>query len=389
MVTLRFRALRVDDLDAALAIRLRSFGPLDAAGEDRWRRTTAELLEQGRLHGVEDDGTLVAAGKARGFEQWWTGRRVPMAGMAGITVAPQARGRGVGSLLMRGLADLSRDRGEPVSALYPASIPVYRHLGWELAGAQRRVSLEADALRLLGGSTVVREAHADDARAIVDLYADGMKRARHRGPRHLPAAEWSELLADPQTYVFVADDGVVVYRWAGQDLEVVLLWAETLETTRSLWSVVGSGSSVAKRVHAFLAPDDPVHWLLPLEAERQERRYSWMLRVLDVEAALVARGYQPETSATVTFAVVDAERAENAGPWTLTVTGGEGAVVRADADPSGLPTLTARGLAALYAGSPPAALRRAGLLLGGGAGDDAVLELLFAGASPAYLLDYF
>ena len=50
-------------------------------------------------------------------------------------------------------------------------------------------------------------------------------------------------------------------------------------------------------------------------------------------------------------------------------------------------TLGARGLAALYAGTPLVTLRQAGLAAGGTADDDAALDAAFA-ATP-YMLDAF
>ena len=50
-------------------------------------------------------------------------------------------------------------------------------------------------------------------------------------------------------------------------------------------------------------------------------------------------------------------------------------------------TLGARGLAALYAGTPVTTLRQAGLAVGGSPEQDAVLDAAFAGT--AYMLDAF
>jgi hypothetical protein len=68
--------------------------------------------------------------------------------------------------------------------------------------------------------------------------------------------------------------------------------------------------------------------------------------------------------------------------------GADGGVAVGGADGNDGPlALGARGLAALYAGTPVATLRRAGLAAGGNAADDALLDGAFA-ATP-YLLDRF
>jgi hypothetical protein len=141
----------------------------------------------------------------------------------------------------------------------------------------------------------------------------------------------------------------------------------------------------------------------------------WMLRVVDPAAAVAARGFPPAARLSVPLRIADAARPANSGLWRLEVRAGRGSLVRdggADegpgaglglvtgggaagggvagggADGNGRPlALGARGLAALYAGTPVATLRRAGLAAGGNAADDALLDGAFA-ATP-YLLDRF
>jgi predicted acetyltransferase len=94
----------------------------------------------------------------------------------------------------------------------------------------------------------------------------------------------------------------------------------------------------------------------------------WMLRVVDGPAAIAARGFPPAVSATVPLELNDPARPANSGSWQLDVADGKGAL-----SPAVSPvvrrstplTLGARGLAALYAGAPVAALRLAGLAAGG------------------------
>ena len=92
-------------------------------------------------------------------------------------------------------------------------------------------------------------------------------------------------------------------------------------------------------------------------------------------------------------------RPANAGRWDLAVRAGEGRLSRHRTDPgSASPAgpspsrqaplaLGARGLAALYAGTPVATLRRAGLADGGSQDADAALDGAFA-ATP-FMLDGF
>ena len=60
--------------------------------------------------------------------QWWNGRAVPMAGVAGVMVAPEERGRGVGRALMTALLEVIAARGYPLSVLFPSTLPTRRAL---------------------------------------------------------------------------------------------------------------------------------------------------------------------------------------------------------------------------------------------------------------------
>ena len=72
------------------------------------------------------------------MRQYWLGQPVKLAGVASVKVAPEHRGRGIGRTLMTELLDVIAERGYPLSALYPATTPIYRSLGWELAGAKHK-----------------------------------------------------------------------------------------------------------------------------------------------------------------------------------------------------------------------------------------------------------
>ncbi|HEV7147318.1 MAG TPA: GNAT family N-acetyltransferase [Pedococcus sp.] len=389
-MSLEFRAPTESDLDAVADIRVRSFGPMSDPETARFRVANLELLDQDRLFGVFDGATLAGCGKARGFEQVWHGRSVPMAGMAGVTILPEYRGRGVGTVLMRGLAERSVARGEPISALFPATVPIYRQLGWELVGGYHRYALPAAQLRNLGGGSTrpVRAATADVDR-LMAICADVLGNERRSGPLLWSRQGWERRLADRDEFVYLLDDGVVVYGWDGRgaDLRVDLLLARSEETLRRLWSLVGSGSSIARTVMAYLSPDDPVFWLLPEESGREVITHGWMLRILDVPGALTARGYSRALEASLVVQVDDAERPDNAGGWRLEVAGGRCHVERVTGDASTAVHLAARGLAALYAGRPMTGLRQAGLATGDERQDEGA-DAIFATSVP-HLTDYF
>ncbi len=382
---LSVRDLAADDLDQMLDVRTRSFGPIREADRPGWYEFHQKLIPQRRCLVVHDGDRVVAAARAWDMRQWWGGRSLPMAGIAGVVVAPEHRGRGVGSLLMGALLDRVVDLGDAVSVLYPATLPVYRGLGWEFGGGQHRMSVRTDLLRRLGGREVpVRRAVPADAEAIVAIATAVHGRARSSGPLDDGADEVRKSLADDDVFGYVADDGYCRYGWLHGDLLVHELVAGSEPTARALWSVIGSGSSTAKTVHAYLGPHDPLPLLLGEGPELGVEVNRWMLRVLDLPAAVSGRGFPVGVSAEVPLVVDDPRVPRCAGPWLLRVSGGAGEVVAGSGD--GV-RLGPNGLAALFAGCGMASVRVAGLATGGSPDHDAVLDSAFA-AEP-YLLEYF
>jgi predicted acetyltransferase len=402
------RAVRPDDdLGAQLDLAERSFGPTSPAGRDERRRAIADPIAAGRSLGAFDGDRPVGAAIFHDMRQWWCGRPVPMAGVAGVKVAPEDRGRGVARRLMTALLDEVAARGYPLSALYPATMPLYRSLGWELAGVRETAVIPARSLRDLvppdpmvlaagpdvaAGSARLRRAAPADAEAVISVIGRVHHAARDCGAITWDAASVAGRLADPHLYAYLCDDGYLIYRWHnGNDaLFVEGVEAISAPAQRAFWAHVGSHASIADQVFARVGPAG-VFWLLTRERDADvHHRSRWMLRVVDAPAAIAARGFPAAVSLTVPLAINDDARPANSGRWALTVTSGRGVLdpltppaVRADPPL----TLGARGLAALYAGTPVAALRQAGLAAGGSPADDAALDTAFAGT--AYMLDAF
>lgn len=400
------RDLTPDDTDAILDLRRRSFGPVSAADADKWRKAVGPVMAEGRYLGVFDGDRLAAGARVRAFTQWWHGRPQPMAGVAGVTVNPEDRGRGVGTRLMRAVVDRAAELGDAVSALYPATTPVYRATGYEHAGAQHLMVLRAEALRSIrpSGPVRLRRMGPADAAEVVSVLHRVHGAARACGPISWDERTWALWLAEEDDFLYLAEDGYVVYRWDDGDIRVANLVAGSERTARALWSLVGSSSSIAEHVTAPVAPDDPVLWLTRERSKEKATDIRWMFRVIDLAAAVARRGYPAGVALDATLDVDDPLRPGNTGRWRLRVSGGQGAATLlgaatpaadgpgdgsgspAPAMPSGGPRLTINGLSALYAGIPTATLRRSGLLSGDDRHDEA-LDTTFA-ARP-YMLDYF
>jgi predicted acetyltransferase len=394
------RVLRPDDdLDAQLELNERSFGVKGSDVREHWRQTVAHLVAEGRCLGAFAGDRPVGTAMYHDMRQWWRGRPVPMAGVASVAVAPEERGQGIGRRLMTALLTDMAGRGYPISALYPATMPLYRSLGWELAGARETAEIPARSLRPLAppdlppdaGSVTLKRAEPGDAGAVISIIGRVHEAARDCGPITWDEASVRQWLGDRELYAYLSHDGFLIYHWHNGNDALFVEGAEAISgpTVRAFWSHVGSHASIAEKVYVRVGAADPFWWLTHERDADVTHRSLWMLRVVDAPAAVAARGFPAATSLSVPLDLADGTLEANSGRWELTVAEGKGSLNPLTSRPAaGSPlALGPRGLAALYAGTPVATLRQAGLAAGGSADGDAALDAAFG--ATAYMLDSF
>ncbi|KAB1941480.1 GNAT family N-acetyltransferase [Micromonospora sp. ALFpr18c] len=391
--TVHVRELTADDLDAAWELGRFAFG----STSERPASTTVVVPGMTRYGAFDDAGRLVGKAVELHHEQWWSGRAVPAADVAGVAVAPEARGRGVARAMLTALLRGARERGAAVSALYPTVAAPYRALGWETAGVLRTVDLATAALprHRPAAHLTVRAGTPVDLPAVAALY-EGVTRHRNgmltrRGELFDHFTADGDLPGDGLTLVEDGGDLVAYATWqrgrgygADSVLTVDEALAVTAEAARALVGVLGSWASVAPTLRLCPLDGDVVSTVLPLESARDHERDLWMHRPVDVVRAVAARGWPAHARGTVDFTLTDPLAEWNTGTWRLAVADGAAELTRIG-DEADL-RLDVRGFALLYAGAARArSVAQAGLLHGA---DPDALDLLGAGGV-AQLLDYF
>jgi predicted N-acetyltransferase YhbS len=399
-----------DDLDAELDLGERAFGLIDDGDRPGWLDNLRASVRTGRVLGVFDGSALIGTARFHDMRQWWHGRSLPMAGVAGVKIAPEERGRGVGKALVTRLLAVIAARGYPVSALFPSTAPIYRSLGWEVAGGLYEMVLPARSLSpLLAPDSplatpdagrpelppAVRRAGPDDAAEVIAVTGRVHEAARDCGPNTRDVEAIRRWLGDRSVFTYLAPDGFLAYGWQSGNDEIMVRQASagSAGTTRALWGIVASHASMAKTVRAWLGPQDPIGWLTREPEAEVALREAWMLRVVDAPAAISARGFPAAAALSVTLRLDDAALPANSGLWKLEVSGGQGTLTPFETEsgpqlpPAGPVRLGARGFAALYAGTPLPTLRRAGLAADGDPDADAALDCAFAGTP--FMADHF
>ncbi|ASW57599.1 GNAT family N-acetyltransferase [Plantactinospora sp. KBS50] len=350
------------------------------------------------------DATGRLVGKATDLHhtQWWSGRAVPCADVAGVAVLPEARGSGVARAVLTALLRAARDRGAAVSALFPTVAAPYRALGWEICGTMRTVDLATATLPRPrpGLAPTARPGTPADLPAVRRLYEEY---ARHRCGLLARRGGWygedwtGELLTESDGLTVVEEAGRLVgyavwQRGRGYDAEAVLTVEDMVaagpDAAQVLLGVLGSWDSVAPTLRLPAPQFDAVSARLPLSAGRDRSRHPWMHRPVDVVRAVADRGWPVAVRGAVEFGLADPVAPWNSGGWRLEIADGRGSLTPVEHGEPDL-ALTPGGFALLYCGAAgAAALVEAGLLRCSAGADPAALDLLGCGPH-AQLLDYF
>lgn len=380
------------DLDAFSDILTDSLNfPARTQGDAIARYETADIR-------LVRDGDRVAGGLVfLPTGQFFAGARIPMVGIHAVAVSPEARGTGVGRALLRAaVAELAAPGGPPIACLYPATQPLYRSVGFEQAGTFTQYRIPIAALPVGRHDLPVDKLPAETA-ACAEHLGPLYTRFARRQNGFVDRTAWfwrrqvDPLSGEPRAIYAVRERGAITgyailrRRWHAdvhmtQSILCRELIAETPAALARLVTLIADDRSLAREL-IVIGPPASVDQLLLLEQSAAvEYQLRFMLRILDVAAALEARGYPPGLTAAVGFEIEDDLVAGNRGPVRLEVADGRGRVSRAAG--ARRIAIGIRALASLFSGHLPAEeLARAGLADGP---DDALAAAtaLFAGPAP-------
>lgn len=413
-----------DEVRRLTEVMFQSFGGFGQP-PDRTDSWIAHIGRQNLRVAVRDREVLACLGLFY-FDLYFGGQRIPATGVSAVGVAPEVRGDGVGTELMRGILREQARRNIPLSVLYPATYTLYRKVGYEVAGSRIAYKLDLHTLGIQERGLRMRRATPADEPAIEAIY---LQRAqRNSGHPHRSPLQWRQLLhylfAAARIYTYVVErveapppardrnsrgrtatkdaastagavEGYIIFWQAGQprgpyELHIRDMSATTPQAARRLLSFLSSHTSMAGDAHYESGPMDFVLSCARDEYVQIAHRVLWMMRMVDAPAALSLRGYSRSIRASLSFELHDDLFRNNNGRFTLRIADGRGALTRLPSR-SGASVrsrsrsalrISHRGLAPLFSGLCPAAdLRVMGLIEGE---DDALRTAseIFAGPAP-------
>lgn len=354
----------------------------------------AQLPER-ELRVWRENGRVIGGLTAYRIGQFFGGHSVPMAGIAGVVVTPHARKSGAGTGAMRALLDELHAEGTALSTLYPATQPVYRKLGYEIAGAHINYALPIGSINVREHGAEIRPADIEDEPAMAALYNERALAANGNLDRStfFWLRKWGK--AENAAYRYMIEEsgkptGYVIYRaqrvvFPKQDLVVADLTVKTPAAARRLLSFFAEHRSVGERVTLFGAPIEPLFFHLAEQKHKIEARWDWMTRIVCLKPALEKRGYAKHVNASLELEVRDDVLSENNGHWKFEVEGGAAKVEKGG---KGKVKVDIRGLAAMYTGALSAQDAEQVGYLEASEADKATLNAAFSGPTP-WTPDFF
>jgi predicted acetyltransferase len=391
-MSLEIRPMRSDDREGVHRVSHQAFNV------PKSQRGKHELpLEQVRV--AEEDGRVVGTTRVYDFGHWFGGRSVQTAGIAMVAVSPEARGHKVAEALMTETLREQRAAGTPFSSLYPATVSLYRRVGYEYAAP--RTEWEVNLRSLPKGGVLEPEVWTDDDLDEIIACRTAWASANN-GQLDRPRWWWEDRITTPDW------DDLDVYRLCvreGGEVTGYMIYTQgkpkrgdwgyeigcrdfvwrTPEAARSLTTVAARHRSLAHHLQFYGAPVDPLAFLVNEQDVKLVERFNMMGRLVDLPAAIEARGYGPHVEASVEVTVTDSVLGENTGTWSISVAEGRAKVAPSNGTRASTDIAT---LSAIWTGilSPHDAVRTG--RLEASAGDVAALEAIFGGRAP-WVADWF
>lgn len=327
--------------------------------------------------------------------QFFGGRSVAMQGVAGVAVAPEARGGGLALRLMREQIREAASEGIPLSCLYASTQSLYRQVGYEQAGLLFCTHIPLRTIGVRDRSMPVRELGESDEERVRACSREVA--ARHNGMLDRGPYIWGRIRKSrDEAYagfgVFAPDEPgrLEGYLYMSQrrkpdsgrhDISLSDLAFTTPRAGRRLLGFLADLATVGDDAVVYGPPLHPICTLMPQQYHTSKFVDAWMIRINLVKEALEARGYAHGLDVSLAVEIEDDIVPANNGTWRIHVRdgcarvepGGGDAVLRCDA----------RGFAAVYSGFYSATQAAALGLIRGDAGAISGADAVFAGPTPS------
>jgi len=321
-----------------------------------------------------DGDAIIATVRAIPMARLINGAKPAIAVVGPVTCKAAYRRQGHAAKLLKMSLELMRERGQSLSGLYTPHDALYRRYGWERAEEKKRYSFDPGAVRLRfrsgGGHT--EPASPDDWLRLDAMYRVWVE--GRNGPLTRNEVWWRWALLtnfdqdkkyDRDAVVWVnaagEDRGYAVYMnrptgtrdggWPQQEIWMRDFVALDSNAYLGLWEHLFTHDLAANMVYNA-HPDSTFEDLCEdphiLKVEKDQGP---MIRIVDIERALVTRPFVGSGRASFTMAVTDSAAPWNEGTWRVEAGDGRVRAEKTDAAPD--VEMSVNFLAPIYTGYRP------------------------------------
>ena len=352
----------------------------------------AEHVGAENFRAIRQNGRLAGGMGIMNMGQWFGGRIVPTAGVTAVGVAPEFRGGGAASPLLKNALEEMHENRTPISTLFPSTLTVYRRSGYERAGVSTVYQLPTQEIDVRSRDLDIVEADESHREDIFLTYNARAEITSGNLDRH--SLMWDPILGFGGRRVFtylITNDGetegyIIFQQSRGADhIRVRDLCVLTQGAALRLLRFFADHRSTIDTVSWNGSPADPLVHLLGEQIAQPTRTRDWVLRIIDVQDALSARGYPRNYEGELHISVADELLPWNDGNFVLKVADGKGHVYKGG---RGDLKIGVRGLASLFSGHlAPSEIKTLGGLEGTESAT-ADASLMFASPRP-WMADHF
>ena len=284
--------------------------------------------------------------------QWFGGKIVRIGAVTSVGVAPEGRGLGVASVLVKKSLSEMYESEIPISTLLPSSTRVYRSFGYERAGVKITYETKIQDMKVEKNTLDIIETSSSDREETYLLYNQRAKLSN--GNLDRGSLLWDLILESKGRKLFhyiVKDEknivGYVNFQQArsANHIRVRDMVALNAEAAKKLLNFFYDHRTVIDTISWNGPVSDPIQLLMEEQKVEIADTRDWMLRIVDIKKALESRGYIKDINLSLTLNYEDPILPQNSGTWDINIFDGKCEVSKSNLN--GI-QLGPRGLAPLY-----------------------------------------
>lgn len=309
---------------------------------DDIRQSKFIVLERARVLGWFEGDKLASQIATYPIRMNIHGNTYPIGIITSVATYPEYSGQGLMSALMKETLFEMRENGQSIALLFPYSIPLYRHRGWELVSDKMTYQIKdyqlPTTINAPGYVRRVTQTHSD----LMQLHARFANKTH--GCLFRNELAWDEYWRwdedDTAVAIYYSADkeplGYMVYLLKNDIMHVKEMIYMNMEAWKGLWHYIGAHASMVTEVRGNNYFNEPIaFWLEDSDIVEQLRPYM-MGRIVDLPLFISQYNFiNVKEPLQLCLEVSDPLLAWNQGIFTLHLTPGQAPkIVKEGNDPA-------------------------------------------------------